>query len=572
MKPNMPIQGDFHQFPPNMIPTNCQFQQIVSNIPVPQAQGAMYNIANPQQPIYTKNIYQTQPIQKRQEKPKEKQNFQQEKYYKDKPADFKYLYSHGYYVNKELGRGGYGVVYKAYEYRDTILNKKKKFAIKINFQTVSPELIFSEIAFLTLLKGQPCTPQMVDLFTQEEKTHIVIEYFKYEPFIKFFAESNMEEIKHYIYQMLLAVKTLKSMGIYHRDVKPGNFLYNTAEKKGILIDYGLSEIDDKFIENLKEQQRQKKDPEIEKKIQLYQNIKKCEKIVGKNKIGTESFMPLESILRYRDQGYQVDIWPIGVVFLQFLLKKYNIFNNVRMQNKPNQNKNNHNKSGQIKNTYFITFILELANIFGSDAVIELCRKYEYEVSLPNELPKGPINFKEIIKKEEFDDVANDLLTKLIALDQADRISVEDALNHPFFDSIRDYEAKKQQQQLQNQQLFQQQQQQSIHKNQLIQISPDQIPQAQQPIQQMPKKSLSSQNPMVQQVPVGAQIQNNPPIINSYQPFINYANPTIQILTPLYNQPPFPIQQAAAISSIGNHTNYTAFANSSKNGLNIQPPK
>jgi len=52
----------------------------------------------------------------------------------------------------------------------------------------------------------------------------------------------MEDIKHYIYQMLLGVKTLKSMGIFHRDVKPGNFLFNKKERKGILIDYGLSEI------------------------------------------------------------------------------------------------------------------------------------------------------------------------------------------------------------------------------------------------------------------------------------------------------------------------------------------
>jgi len=51
---------------------------------------------------------------------------------------------------------------------------------------------------------------------------------------------------------------------------------------------------------LKEENKLKKDPELQKRIELYMNIKKCEKIVGKNKIGTESFMPLESILRFRD--------------------------------------------------------------------------------------------------------------------------------------------------------------------------------------------------------------------------------------------------------------------------------
>lgn len=44
-------------------------------------------------------------------------------------------------------------------------------------------------------------------------------------------------------------------------------------------------------------------------------------------------------------------------------------------------------------------------------------------------------------REGFDDVAEDLLKKLIALDQAERISVEEAIEHPFFDSIRDFEEK-----------------------------------------------------------------------------------------------------------------------------------
>lgn len=30
------------------------------------------------------------------------------------------------------------------------------------------------------------------------------------------------------------------MGIYHRDIKPLNFLYNMHKKKGIVIDFGLA--------------------------------------------------------------------------------------------------------------------------------------------------------------------------------------------------------------------------------------------------------------------------------------------------------------------------------------------
>jgi cell division control protein 7 len=50
----------------------------------------------------------------------------------------------------------------------------------------------------------------------------------------------MEEVKRYLYEMLKALNNLKKLGIYHRDVKPGNFLYNPETHCGMLIDFGLA--------------------------------------------------------------------------------------------------------------------------------------------------------------------------------------------------------------------------------------------------------------------------------------------------------------------------------------------
>jgi cell division control protein 7 len=154
---------------------------------------------------------------------------------------------------------------------------------------------------------------LVDLFIKQDKIHIILEYFKYKPFISFFSNFDLQEIKHYLYELLSSIKVMKQLGIYHRDIKPGNFLYNPKEKRGILIDFGLSELDQDFFQKF---QRQEKDNQASSaKIELYKNIFKCSKIVGTNKIGTESFMPIESILRFKTQSYAVDIWPVGVIFL-----------------------------------------------------------------------------------------------------------------------------------------------------------------------------------------------------------------------------------------------------------------
>lgn len=62
----------------------------------------------------------------------------------------------------------------------------------------------------------------------------------------------MEEVKRYLHELLKALNNLKKLGIYHRDVKPGNFLYNPDTHCGMLIDFGLAEIDIEYEKALEQ--------------------------------------------------------------------------------------------------------------------------------------------------------------------------------------------------------------------------------------------------------------------------------------------------------------------------------
>ena len=71
----------------------------------------------------------------------------------------------------------------------------------------------------------------------------MFKYQKSQPFLTFLNDLDLTEIKHYMWCMLKAVEHLGNNGIMHRDIKPSNFLYDKNTRTGLLIDFGLSELE-----------------------------------------------------------------------------------------------------------------------------------------------------------------------------------------------------------------------------------------------------------------------------------------------------------------------------------------
>jgi cell division control protein 7 len=71
----------------------------------------------------------------------------------------------------------------------------------------------------------------------------VFRYQKSQPFLTYLNDMRTSDVKHYMWCMLKAVEHLANNGIMHRDIKPSNFLYDMNTKTGLLIDFGLSELE-----------------------------------------------------------------------------------------------------------------------------------------------------------------------------------------------------------------------------------------------------------------------------------------------------------------------------------------
>jgi cell division control protein 7 len=140
------------------------------------------------------------------------------------------------------------------------------------------------------------------------------------------------------------------------------------------------------------------------------------------RLGTRGFLAPEIIFNARIQTKAVDIWAAGIVLLSFLTQRMPVLNL--------------NKFSKIKETN-IKEILPLILIFGPEKIVETARAYNVYLFIPDTIKQYQLEngFRTMIVKEGVDDIAYDLLTRMLELDASKRITAEDAKKHDFFKDL-----------------------------------------------------------------------------------------------------------------------------------------
>ena len=252
--------------------------------------------------------------------------------------------------------------------------------------------------------------KIIDGFIFNEEIFFISPFVKHQKFTDFFTNCSMLTIKHYMYSLLESISVLEKNGVVHKDIKPDNFLFDLESNKGVLIDFGIS-----YCELPQEK--------ITKYPQLYQVLTGLNNY-SKQRIGTRGFLAPEIIFNAKKQTSKVDIWSAGIILLSFFSAKIPILNLnsfVKIQDET------------------IRDLIPLLIVFGEEKLSEIAEMHDIKMYIPpimkeTFLDKG---LEKLIKRKDVDSSGIELLKILLELDCRKRCTSIEALNHSFFDEIRE---------------------------------------------------------------------------------------------------------------------------------------
>lgn len=157
----------------------------------------------------------------------------------------RYFQNQRYVLDRELGRGGFGVTYKA-----TLLSLGQTVVVKTLDESLrqDPNFAQSQQQFQAEAKRlavctHPNIVRVIDFFIEDQLPFIVMEYVPGHTLDTIVSSDRPipEAIAlHYIRQIGEALKVVHRNNLLHRDVKPQNIILRQSSNQVVLIDFGIA--------------------------------------------------------------------------------------------------------------------------------------------------------------------------------------------------------------------------------------------------------------------------------------------------------------------------------------------
>ncbi|KAL2903044.1 Extracellular signal-regulated kinase 2 [Bienertia sinuspersici] len=138
-------------------------------------------------------------------------------------------------VEQEEGSGGYGTVYKARRKTDG-----STFAIKCPHVNAQKQHVKNESKMLERFGGKNYVIKLECFLKSENSDCLVLQHVEHDRPEVLKKEIDISQLQWYGYCMFKALVGLHKQGVFHRDIKPGNFLFSSKTLTGYLIDFNLA--------------------------------------------------------------------------------------------------------------------------------------------------------------------------------------------------------------------------------------------------------------------------------------------------------------------------------------------
>ncbi|CCW62883.1 unnamed protein product [Phytomonas sp. EM1] len=295
-----------------------------------------------------------------------------------------------YDAHQKIGQGKYSEVFRGWN-RTT----GRPCVLKI-LKPVRYRKIQREISILQNLCGGPNVVRLLDVL-QDARTNTIVlvtEYVENPVTLRWLMNKSLLEnfdLRYYMYEILRTLDFAHRRGIFHRDIKPHNIMIDHKHRILRVIDWGLAE------------------------YYLHNEALNCG-------VATRHYKGPELLLGYRHYDFSLDIWCLGCVFAGIIFHADPFFDGYSNEDQ----------------------LLRIVAVFGTDAVRRYVAKYNAQipravVSNLEGMAPGHCGWKRFVKSsgsKHCDDLALNLLDKMLQFDHQDRIMAHDAMTHPYFEPVR----------------------------------------------------------------------------------------------------------------------------------------